>query len=48
MLKWLSRRLRPKALYEAADPRGPHGPHRSWRDGRDGDATVAMAGERLR
>jgi lambda family phage portal protein len=48
MLNWLSRLFRPKALYEAADPRGPNGPHRSWRDGRDGDATVAMAGERLR
>ena len=39
---------RRKDLYEGADPRGPHGPHRSWRDGRDGDATVSMAGERLR
>lgn len=45
MLGWLSRLIRPKALYEAADPRKPHP---SWRDGRDGDATVAYAGERLR
>ena len=46
MLNWLfSRLIRPKALYEAADPRKPH---KSWQDGRDGDATVAYAGERLR
>ena len=45
MLGWLSRLIRPKALYEAADPRKPHP---SWRDSRDGDSTVAYAGERLR
>lgn len=48
MLSWLSRlarTVRPKALYEAADPRKPHP---SWRDGRDGDSAVAYAGERLR
>lgn len=45
MPRWISKIFRPKALYEAADPRKPHP---SWRDGRDGDATVAMAGERLR
>lgn len=46
MLSWasLTKRFRPKSLYEAADPRTPH---KSWRDGRDGDATVAYAGERL-
>lgn len=40
-----NKRAKPRALYEAADPRSPH---KSWRDARDGDATVAMAGARLR
>ena len=38
-------RARPRALYEAADPRAPH---KSWRDTRDGDATVLAAGAKLR
>lgn len=38
---------KPRALYEAADSRVVP-PHKSWRDNRDGDATVAMAGARLR
>lgn len=38
---------KPRALYEAADPRVVPS-HKSWRDNRDGDATVAAAGSRLR
>ena len=40
-------KAKPRALYEAADPRVVPA-HKSWRDHRDGDATVAMAGTRLR
>lgn len=40
-------KIKPRALYEAADSRVVPA-HKSWRDNRDGDATVAMAGSKLR
>lgn len=39
--------VKPRALYEAANPLDGRS-NKSWRDHRDGDATVAMAGSRLR